>query len=323
MCKNIIEMLQERALNVLKTDSPKGFLFSPNYIAKKYRELFGIGENPNFDRAFEIVAFGQGNEIVKMNSLQSSSLLSLLFFYPLFENTGNYIISDNVVYNKCFFEIKNKVVKFPSNVDILLCSEDKKKLLFLESKFTEYTKIKCDEEYGSTYFSLYEKLKNHNVFPDYFSIENGNNMKIHLKDGNRQYIEGIKQTISHIIGLFRGPYLPGKDQGAESKYLHSYKKYYDNAEEIIYSTILYNPLNNIEEKDFKKYSGLYNDIIINHRNEIIQCVKDWKFLENKELPGLKKNIIINDKILTYQDLVTDNNKYVESLPSKIRDFYNL
>lgn len=323
MYKKINELLQERALNFLKTNAPKGFFFSSNYIAKKYRELFEIGENTNFDMAFEIVAFGQGNEIAKMNSLQSSSLLSLLFFYPLFETSNNIIIIDNVVYNKCFFEVKNKVVKFPSNVDILLCSENKKKLLFLESKFTEYTKTKDKEEYGNTYYSLYKNLEKNNIFPDYFEIENGDKMKIKLPKSNPQYIEGIKQTISHIIGLFRGPYLPDKDQEGLYKYLDSYKEYYENAEEITYSTILYNPINKAEEKDFERYADLYNDVIINHRNEIIQCIKDWEFLKNKKRPGCNKNIRIKEKILTYQELSASNREYLESLPKKIREFYNL
>lgn len=328
MNKKTIELLQERALNVLKSNSPKGFFFSSNYIAEKYRELFEIGENTNFDKAFNIVAFGQGNEIVKMNSLQSSSLLSLLFFYPLFENSKNKLFIDNVVYNRCFFEIKNNVVKFPSCVDVVLCSEENKKLLFIESKFTEYIKLTNRETYGSTYYPLYKELKENGLLPKVFNIlsekeSSSEKDSFIIQSDEKIYIEGIKQSISHIIGLIRGPYLPKKDKEDEYKYQQTYKKFYEDAEEVIYATILYNPKGHEEEKDFNNYVELYNNSIINNRDDIITHIKGWDFLKNKMEASGNKKITINNKILTYQGLSDSNKEYMELLPQKIRKFYNL
>lgn len=330
--KKIIQTFQCRLENLLHHHSPEGKFFSIDYIASSYRNLFGIIDSKNFDAAFEIVAYGQGNEIIKMNSLQSSSLLSLLFFYPLFGSSDKGIQIDNITYNKCFFEIKNKVItnNRPSCIDIVLWSEKSKKLLYLESKFTEYIKVGNNKTYGKSYYDLYDKLKNQGVFNPYFSIsrDRKEELVITTKDNEEQYIDGIKQTISHLIGIFRGPE-ENTDAIYSKEYLSSYLKIFEDHNiwdlEIEYATILYNPKyledSSIPEytKLFTRYLKLYTEIIGEKGDKIIKEIPDWCKEENLSvIPNLKK-IKIRESPLIYQELPWD---YIGQLPEGIREFYN-
>lgn len=324
MDKKINAILQERLTNELNHLSPEGRFFSTDYISRLYRDLFGIGEDHRFDQAFDIVAFGQGNEIVKMNSLQSSSLLSLLFFYPLFKNSSNCLIIDGVSYNECFFEIKNKVIRFPSCIDVVLWSEKEKKLLFLESKFTEYTEVANKDEYGKSYYPLYKMLKKWGILPEEFELsERNDKFIIQLPKDKREYIQGIKQTISHLIGIIRGPYYPsGQHNEKEIQFIKKFDKhYYQEAKELEFSTILFE-LNQGEEKErFNNYKNLYENIIIKNHKEIIDCIKNnWDGLLSDQEKGRLK---ITDKILTYQNLSKQNPEYMQNLSRRIKQFYGL
>lgn len=80
-------------------------------------------------------------------------------------------------------------------------------MLFLESKLTEmFESSTLEKEYGKSYKPLYRGT----------AIEEALNMggikvdadatNLILRSEKRtQYLEGIKQTISHLIGLVRGP----------------------------------------------------------------------------------------------------------------------
>ena len=63
-------------------------------------------------------------EVLKVNSLISSSLLFLLTFYPLFEYnqvslTAKWRLGENEQFKSCLFEVRNQVITLPSCVDIL------------------------------------------------------------------------------------------------------------------------------------------------------------------------------------------------------------
>lgn len=61
------------------TDSGIPLLFPKDYISEHYRLLFDIPEEEKeiFHNAFRTVSEGVGNEIAKINSVASSSLLCL------------------------------------------------------------------------------------------------------------------------------------------------------------------------------------------------------------------------------------------------------
>ena len=101
------------------------------------QRIFGINESAR--GLFEAATSGDGNEKSRILTLHSSSLLAFLCF----NGVANHPITiDGIVYDEVMFEVKNDVIDAslgkPSNIDVLLMGDNRKKLLFLESKFTEY-----------------------------------------------------------------------------------------------------------------------------------------------------------------------------------------
>lgn len=250
--------------------------FPKNYISKMFEDLFNIGpaEKEKFEEAFDIVTSGQGKEIQKINSVHSSSLLSLLFFYPLYQNGDPELFIQfeglpelkNIKFTSCLFEVRNSVIKFPSCVDVLLVSDDGNTLFYLESKLSEYKDKSYREEYGKGYYPLYKQLQNQHLL-ETIMLEEGNKDKTILKCGEKSYIEGIKQSISHLIGLVKGPEELKSEKKDDYYYIEEYDKYselYEKASSLLYGTILYNPsvlcLNDndcSDYKDFEDYKNLY------------------------------------------------------------------
>ena len=228
------------------------------------------------------------------------------------------------------FEIKNQVINLPSCIDVVLWSKESKKLLFLESKFTEYNETKERQLYGIGYFDLYSQLDKKGVFDSEFKIsknEKYNKLEIFSQDSKKKYIEGIKQNISHLIGIIRGPYLNTNEIYTQS-YMDEYIKIYDQADEIIYGTILFDPhfidpANNIKEiEKYKSYYELYCKIIGSKGDLIIDQIRAWCDNENFSKSD-KKNIKVLSRPITYQDLAIKSSEYFEKLPEPIKQFYNL
>lgn len=304
-----------------KSSSGRCLFFPENMLSGKYRKLFGI-EDVEFDEAFRVVTGGMGNELAKINSLTSSSLLSLLVFYPLFnKNTKDSLtlsVNGNLIsFTNCFFEIRNKVIRLPSCVDVVLQSEDKKTLLFLESKFLEYEDTTTEATYGKGYYSLYSEY-----LRDYLTditVASDNKGRTKLTSKTRIYIEGLKQSISHLIGLVRGP----KDETAEyytKEYLKAYSKAYKGAKTLMYGTILFNPDKfDGDASPYINYADLYTRIIGKQGGEIVEGIRKWCHANHKNDEG--KEISILEHPLTYQNDIPPT--YKERLPRKIRDFYLL
>lgn len=136
---------------------------------------FKITNKELFATKFRMACSGSGNEIDKITTMHSSSLLALLSFFNVTEKNKLTIPGlDGYLFEKSFFEFKNKVIKSPSNVDVVLLGKNKngkKVILFLESKFTEYftgvTKKDGEFEVGKSYFKdgtfskpIYDKVVN-------------------------------------------------------------------------------------------------------------------------------------------------------------------
>ena len=300
------------------------------FICSYLEQLFHISEEDRekFNEAFRIVANGKGQEIGKINSVISSSLLSLLFFYKLFNSSDSElsITIEGVEYNKAFFEVRNKCVKSPSCVDVALWSENAKTLLFLESKFIEFIRdVKIEEtKYSPTYFTLYEKIEKilENDGKDYgIKVED---RKLKSKNGKEIYIEGIKQSICHLIGLVRGPQVVTDKNDPYYKESKEYEKAFDEANKtgkIIYGTILFD-FQKMGMNDEGRYKYLYKDIIGANGKTIVEAISDWKWLKKQ-----KKGEIYKDKIeflespLTYQGIIEQNTKYLSKLPEPIKKYY--
>lgn len=315
--------------NLSKNNLRSRLIVEENWYASPFKKRFGITDNDKerFDEAFGIVISGVGGELTKINSAISSSLLSLLFFYKLFKLSDDSTLCIKIggkEYNKVFFEVRNKCVGFPSCVDVVLQSTKEKTLLFLESKFTEYIGgVSNAETYGKSYFDLYNDniikglLENQGIEIDKSSK---GELVLKCKNGERKYIEGIKQSICHLIGLVQGPQkVKEENSGPYYDEYIEYQNAFKDAETLIYGTILFDP--NIilgEEIDkYNEYRHLYSHIIGKNGSEILQAIKAWKKLKEEDINKIK----VLPTPLTYQDIIKENPDYLSMLPNPIKEYY--
>lgn len=167
---------------------------------------------------FKQAVSGSGSEWKEINQLNSSTLLAFLCFQSISKDTPLHIVLGNrgVDFTAVSFEQKNYLPKSisdrfkkshpASNMDIVLTDADNEFELNLESKFTEYftsqTKFSVASYYGEQYDFLFKdqytssRIKYcHDGKPDY------NNCRWETLDDGGHYIEGIKQMVSHYLGL--------------------------------------------------------------------------------------------------------------------------
>ena len=191
---------------------------------KRIFEINNNDESEAFDRAINQVCSGSGNEAEKITILRSSSLCCLLNFYnvekvPIKINCGN----GEIEFNKAFFEVKNPVLNNPSNIDVVLISKDKKTVLFLESKYAEYYLDNGPLDISTEYLNNIEigqKFYTQNILKRFnFLIMPGTNneilkftdsdgrekftvdSQINIDGKHKSYVGGIKQMVSHYIGI--------------------------------------------------------------------------------------------------------------------------
>ena len=280
-------------------------------------KIFDLTITPEMRELFKSATGGDGDEKSKILTLHSSSLLAFLCFYDL---SNHPITIDETEYNEVMFEVKNDVINAslgkPSNIDVLLMGENRKKLLFLESKFTEYLSggkvFLSPDRYKEFYDLLLDKLdlpfkasfnkvnhkpdKSHSepFVTEEYCLINKNNVR------TSEYIGGIKQAFSHLLGIATGP---ANKQLPENE---SYKmSLLENAEEIRFATIVFN----CDNDKFKKYDDLYKSVFENSE-VILETIKEV-------LPKSEIKLTIVPKLLQYQKVFQDNN-----LSDEVRNFYN-
>jgi hypothetical protein len=180
------------------------------------KEVYEI-ENPNlFHRKFERAISGNGEEQKKILTLHSSSRLALLTFYNVDDDhilTLN-IDGKDIDFNFSTFEFQNPVIKTASNMDVVLVSSDRKTVLFLESKFSEFYMSAAVS--GGAISTQYAK----NEYSEFFyerdwlisiGIETTydrekkeqKNFQLLTMDKSLNYLDGFKQMISHYVGIRR------------------------------------------------------------------------------------------------------------------------
>ena len=181
--------------------------------ANRLAELFGIRRPDLFREKFAQSCGGSGQEWRRIAVLHSSALCALLFFYHVSEENPYRmeIEGETYIFTSSCFEYQNTVIegRNPSNVDVVLLGADsagKPAVLFLESKFSEYyegtgktLKIAAaylEDRYGKT---LYSEGSLKKMGP--YTKEQEEAETFTLRSGETCYLEGIKQMISHYIGL--------------------------------------------------------------------------------------------------------------------------
>ena len=270
------------------------------------KEVFNFSYS-NWEEKFKEATTGKGQEISNIMRLHSSALLALLCFGGVSEENPLYI--DGEEYIESHFEVQNKVYYNPSSIDIVLTAKSGNRL-FLESKFTEYLENKkppIKMAYLNFYQTLLPLIPNiplQMVYP-YKWKEKGEQIigfTIKSKSGKREYLEGIKQCLSHIIGISKGP---GK---VNSKGWQGVDK--NNDIKLTFGTILYE----LPGTQFSSYRQFYKETIGALKTDDIV-----KSLANEHAPYVSRLNILPE-VLTYQKVFSENSNF---LPANIKKFYNL
>lgn len=309
---------------------------SKEYISKPYRrdktlrEIFEVPESDMelFLSAFEYVGNGKGKESGRITTVHSSSLLGLLTFFRVPNKPICIRGIDGVTFDKVYFEVESTVFKINgldsnSSVDVLLVSDDENTLLFLELKFTEFLSPSnyywLEPKYLEIYNSLSSILEEADILvgpiekrehtprnkdkEPYTTSE----FKIASSSNSKHYFGGIKQMISHAIGLIKSP-LSGNTE-LQEKYIIGKNP------RIILGTMLFNPsaFDETAKAAYKDYTRLYENVFSQSSLIKEQLMK---------LDGIERDIEIIESPLTYQEDVTGVDGLNPYL-AKVKEIYNL
>lgn len=271
--------------------------------------IFGINESAR--GLFEAATSGDGNEKSRILTLHSSSLLAFLCF----NDVANHPITiDGIVYNEVMFEVKNDVIDAslgnPSNIDVLLMGDNRKKLLFLESKFTEYLsggKVTPSPDRYETFYTELTKKFDCPFSAGYVTVDSKTDESqktqyaLYKGEKTSEYLDGIKQAFSHLLGIATGP--AKKQTKGNEDYTSSLL---ENADEIKFASIVFN----CDNDKFEKYNGLYKSVFEN--SDVIQeTIKEV-------VPKRELKLSIIPQLLQYQEVFQDN-----YLSDKVREFYRV
>ena len=272
---------------------------------------------------YDTVANGEGNEEEKIDTIYSSSLQSLLVFHNV--SKDNEIIIGNEKFNKVLFEYKNKVIGYPSSVDVVLMNDHA--IAFIESKYLEIVRDSSKngkKVVGISYFGEnkngysciglnkddLDKIKVEYNYPKIFEnkdyqpylksvsgLSNYSQKIGKIEGADYVYSEGIKQILSHVIGI-------NSFKNGESAYLNkdedpicNHKKF----KKIIYVE-LYNELTGLEFAskriiDFK-----------NHANKVKEIIEN-------------KNVVDEFIVMSYQELYSKNDNF--GFGNRVKKYFKL
>lgn len=292
---------------------------------------FQIGKNGTKERLWQIfyesgeipdafsVAFKNatnGFERRRITQPNSSSLLALLCFWNV--SKEHPITINNVEYTEVYFEVENTVFDHNSSVDILLVSEKESTWLYLESKFTEPLSPKSSESLSYKYYDIYKSIRV-NLKINLSDLQNrkgeGKRKEFKITQNKKRYYGGIKQMISHLIGVLKG----ARDK-ANAEYKEVYKK--GLPESIILGSILYD----FSKYDVEEFKNLYSDYVSFYEDSFSsQNGKSIIANVNARLGGTsvykKSSISIMPQVLTYQDVFGAQNPEFLKSSNNVVTFY--
>lgn len=286
-------------------------------VLNKLGEVFNI-HSEYFKTKFEMAISGDGQEVKRISTLHSSSLAALLLLYSVSKDKPLECVLNGKKYTftDSFFEVKTNVkdIHF-SNMDVVLVgknSEGQNVIFFLESKFSEYFNTgMCNDISLDAYKDKYEELgltnNNKAISGLHFEFGKGTDNKdcLQIKSDTPQYCGGIKQMISHYIGVINfamnGAKAMDSTQEEQPFYHKLANKQNSEGTEIILGEVLFDFGDKVSNGKTKleNYSSIYKElamILNNHTSKLY----------------------VLPKILTYQELL----KGFE-LDKKVKDFYQL
>ena len=268
-------------------------------IRNNLKDIFGI-KSELFDQKYAMAISGDGQEYRRISTLHSSSLVALLCFYSVSEDHPLTMDIDDqtVEFSSSLFEQKSLIGKDAagrehySNMDVVLFGNNthgESVILFLESKFSEYLSHGKYDQISSVYNNVYKKLTAEGQPIDGLEIvHKRKTWSISAAQGClQQYCQGIKQMISHYLGIKNGFI---EDKGKE--YDHIYLG------EILFK---FPECMDKGHKSYDSYVGLYKQLA--RKLNRIYSEPKFKMLESS---------------LTYQDLLRDF-----ELDEMVRKFYEI
>ena len=283
-------------------------------VLSKLREVFNI-KSDTFKKKFEMAISGDGQEVKRISTLHSSSLAALLLLYLVKDNTLKCKLDGkDYTFTDCFFEVKTNVKdSHYSNMDVVLVGknlEDRDVLFFLESKFSEYLNTgMCNDISLDAYKDKYEEfgLMRDNaiqglLFEEGMGKDNVKCLQIKSSSGEPQYCSGIKQMISHYIGLTN--FVENGEEALDPKQksnLDDIVKLRNNGAVIILGEVLF----------------AFDDAVDKGATKRIRYFSIYKKLA-KVLNANTSKICVLPEVLTYQELLKDF-----KLDKKVKDFYQL
>ena len=279
--------------------------------------IFDITDKELFAEKLCMACSGSGQELRRITTLHSSSLCALLFFYNVTE--ANPLTIDEVgTFTDSVFEFQSPVINNQSNMDVVLIGKDnvgKDILLFLESKFSEYindttTALKISEAYKGNEYS--ENIYVEDCLKDLdIGITKSENGYFTITSTDKCYLGGIKQMISHYIGIRN--LLDCKKTVQKCEYQNRVHEKIDSGAKIYLGEILFDHVIGDFEigkgnKCFADYSKKYNKLAGKLNRAIGQENKSNRFVVLED--DLKYSMFRNDG-------------YKHEVEDKILQFYNL
>lgn len=274
-------------------NSENSFSFEDDCI----KNIFNI-KSDFFHDKYKQVTDKNKYEKKRIKTLHSSALLCLLCFYGVDNDNllKMRLNNRNVFFHRSSFEVKNYFYKGhnPSNIDVKLegyYEDDKERIvvLYLESKFSEYLTLgKYQGISKEVYKDIYEEIECNigNSWDLQFSYE-GDTISMGEKGNNNHYCGGIKQMISHYMGVNN----------------------IDSSDDIYLGEIVFDFENKVDtaRKKLEDYNELYGSL-----SSALNKMTDKR-----------QNVFILPKLLTYQKVfsITENPEY--KLDHDVKSLYRL
>lgn len=266
---------------------------------------FGIKDIDLFKTKYTEAISGDGQEWTRITTLHSSSLIALLCFYSI--SKDNPVKINGYTFDESYFEVKTQVYQdSESNMDVVLRGKDEcgqKVVLFLECKFSEY--ISTGQYKGISKTAYKVKYENLGLINGSSTIDNvtidevEDGLVILPKDKKQIYCGGIKQMLSHYIGVSN--YCSNRN-GALAEHQRFVA---DPNERVLLGEVLFDFGPDITGQKFENYKNAYTSLA--------------RIINEKE--G-KDGIEMLKEVLTYQDIFVIKNSDVIK-EENIKKFYNL
>ena len=164
----------------------------------KFHDMFMAGDG------HELEDYTDKNGVFHMahaKSIFSSSMLAYNFFHWI--SPERPLTLKGTTYDKVYFEVKFSVmakttkgrpVNRPSNMDVVLISDDCAAMLCIESKYTEHFHHQ-EAEFADAYFKPSCYYKGNPYRTSFIQ------MVLRYNEQKNGYFAGIKQNVSHLIGI--------------------------------------------------------------------------------------------------------------------------